>query len=462
MIKDRELYVHKFIGSLIFGLSLAISSISCSRFNPIPEGNIEVKPISKEEGSSSGGGGSFGDESSLTILKWASEDLARQIKNSSPEIYVGLSPGWSQQRLIEVIQNVKPNGNFSEDYAVPEVSRYGQRLMFNYGVQADGTPFITATRLFMDAYSHYEVNSRPKHEFYNTLEEVKLKLAHEAAHLMDLGLHKSTDMIEARGFAKSLLASLDSDNVECVPTEAPPMQIYCPFEFSDEQKSSPVGSETKEDADKRRELFFQQRSKAFVINRPSGRAAVPTNRSKYSNPNDWPVLPGIPLVRDDSSGSISVFAPRSYDEKFSFPTILKSIKAGVREYGDKRGFFSWNLIDLRHAVLTEDGYKSNYVYEGREAEGKFKDYLDFVVIRNSLSVYEIETYPPLQQDNWNYFRSQGKARISIQLKDGQISAAQLTILKDFNPWLDAPPGKDLSLEVPMTCVRSFKPLEFGH
>lgn len=84
------------------------------------------------------------------------------------------------------------------------------------------------------------------------------------------------------------------------------------------------------------------------------------------------------------------------------------------------------------------------------------------MLENSLSIYDIETYPPLQQDNWNYFRSQGKARISIQLKDGQISAAQLTILKDFNPWLDDPPGKDLSLEVPLTCVRSFKKLEFDH
>ncbi len=423
---------------------------------------MEAKPISKEEGSSSGGGGSFGDESSLTILKWASEDLARQIRNSSPEIYAGLRPGWTQQRLSEVIQNVKPNGNSSEDFAVPEVNRYGQRLMFDYGIQADGTPFITATRLFMDAYSHYEVNSRPKHEFYNTLEEVKLKLAHEAAHLMDLGLNKNTDMIEARGFAKSLLATLDSDNVECVPTEAPPMQIYCPNEFYNEQRDTPGFGETKEDADKKRELFFQQRSKAFVFNRPSGRAAVPTNLSKYSDPNDWPVLPGIPLVRDDSSGSISVFAPRSYDEKFSFPTILKSIKTGVRDYGDKRGFFSWNLIDLRHAVLTEDGYRSNYVYEGPQSNWYFKDYLNFVVIGNSLSAYEIETYPPLQQDNWNYFRSQGKAKISIQLKDGQISAAQLTILKDFNPWLDDPPGKDLNLEVPLTCVRSLKKLEFSH
>jgi hypothetical protein len=450
--------VNQFIGRLTLGFFLVILSVSCARSKPFPEGKAEATLIPKSEGSSSGGGGSFGDESSLTILKWASEDLARQIRNSSPEVYVGLRQGWSQQRLSEVIQNVKPNWNSSEDYALPEVSRYGQRLMFDYGIEANGTPFITATRLFMDAYSHYEVNSRPKHEFYNTLEEVKLKLAHEAAHLMGLGLNKSTDMTEARSFAKALLATLDSDNIECVPTSAPPIEIYAPNE--DKTLATIYSGWTKEELQRRTDEYLSKRSKAFVINRPSGRSAVPTN-GRRTPPRDLS-FPNAPTeVLDVSSGYITVFAPRSYDAKFDFPRIVKSIKTGVRDYGYTGGYFSWNLVDLRKSVLTDEGYKSSFDYKSPQMNSNFHDYLDFRVIRSSLSTYEIETYPPLQQENWNYYRSQGKARISIQLKDGQISAAQLTILKDFNAWLDGTAGKDLNLAVPLSCIRSFKPLEFG-
>lgn len=51
-----------------------------------------------EEGSSSGGGG-FGDESSLTILHWAADDLATQIEHSSPEIYARVPTGWTPSTL---------------------------------------------------------------------------------------------------------------------------------------------------------------------------------------------------------------------------------------------------------------------------------------------------------------------------------------------------------------------------
>ncbi|MBL7672386.1 MAG: hypothetical protein JNM39_18045 [Bdellovibrionaceae bacterium] len=439
---------------LTMGIYTCFLTFGCYKSSQAPNNKTEAKPTIQADGSSTGGG-SFGDESSLTILKWASEDLARQIANSSPEIYRDLPNGWTQQKLVDIIRDVKPSVDSPEDYVIPEVSRYGKRLMFNYVSNADGSSFITATRLFLDSYSHYEVNSRPKHEFFKTLEEVKLKLVHEAAHLMALGLSKETDMPEARDFAKGLLASLDSDNIECVPTTAPPKQIYTPIDISYLQKNS------KED--------FEKRTIAFVFNRPTGKAAVPRNGLfAYDDP---PAAYPPGYLPNNSSGHISVFAPRTYDAKFSFPTIVKSIKTGVRDYGYPGGYFSWNLVDLRQAVLTKDGYRSNFDYaimktdptlaiedKTPQMNSKFNDYLDFRIIKNSISNYEIETYPPLQQDPWAYYRSQGKARISINFTDGKIADSKLVILKDFNLWLEKPPSKDLHLEVPLTCIRSFKPL----
>lgn len=194
-----------------------------------PPGETEKTPQSSHQGSSTGGG-SFGDESSLTILKWASTDLANQIRNSSPEIYKGLPNGWTQEKLAQIISDVKPTNEHRETYQIPEVNRYGKRLMFNYGYSEAGKPYLTVTRLFVDSYSHYDVNSRPIQGFGGTLAEVKLKLIHEASHLMGYGLTKETDETEARAFAKALLASLDSDNVECLPKSPPPKMIYTPFE----------------------------------------------------------------------------------------------------------------------------------------------------------------------------------------------------------------------------------------
>jgi hypothetical protein len=414
-------------------------------------------PDPKVEGSSTGGG-SFGDESSLTILGWASSDLANQISNSSPEIYSKLPKGWTQQRLAQVIHDVEPTKVDRESYSIPEVTRYGQRLMFNYGQRKDGTPFITATRLFVDAYSHYDVNTRPKQEFYYTIEEVKLKLIHEAAHLMGLGLSKESDMPEARTFAKSVLESLDSDNFECLPTTTPPRQIYTPLEVGWTESGN-----INEPKEAREAKFFRTKTRAYVFNRPSGRAAVPTNISIPCKGIGGPEsFSNCPSQNDEtaSSGYITVFAPRSYDEKFDLTTIRKSIAQGIRDYGFKEGYFSWNLVDLRKAVLTEEGYRSNYKYSRENAlNNTFSEYLDFFVTQSSPSKLELESYPPLQQENWAFYRSQGKSKIFITFTNGQISDAKLIVLKDYSRWLEDKEPNDYNVQVPLTCIRSYKPLK---
>lgn len=403
-------------------------------------------------------GGSFGNENSLRILRWAAEDLARQIRNSSPEIYRDLPAGWTQDRLADMIANVSPMEDEQEFYNIPDIHAYGQRLMFWYTTNPDGSPYITATKLFMEAYSHFEVNTRPKQDFFYTIEEVKLKLAHEVAHHLGLGLTKKRDMPEARAFGRALLDSLDSDNFECLPMGPIPKELYTPQ--NSWVSTPPPGNGNKE----KQEQYFATRTTAFVFNRPTGNAAEPTNTTQICVAPD-----GMNLISPEEcdargdreqSEAISVFAPRSYEETFGLRSVKESILRGKREYGNRAGYFSWKLIDRRQSVLTEEGYRSNYKYKnGDDMNNNYGSYHDYQVKRSSADQLVLESYAPLMQDNWVFYRSQGKSQIQISFRKGVITKAKLIILEDYRQWFsESNEPQNIHIEVPLKCVRSYKPL----
>src|SRR6185312_9975498 len=123
------------------------------------------------------------------------------------------------------------------------------------------------------------------------------------------------------------------------------------------------------------------------------------------------------------------------------------------------GYFSWKLIDLRKSVLTDDGYRSTYKYSrGDDMNNNYEDYHDYFVKQSSADQLVLESFEPLKQENWKYYRSQGKSQIAILLKDGAVADAKLIILKNYNKWLENKEPNDLNIEVPLTCVHSFKPL----
>ncbi len=440
----------------VFNLTVACSS---SHGPGAANGSQTVK--NQDDGSSSGGG-SFGDESSLKILRWAADDLSQQISNSSPEIYKNLPAGWTQEKLAQVIRDVEPVAKTGELNKVPEISRYGQRLMFNYGKTTEGKAYITATKLFMDAYSHFEVNTRPKQDFYATLEEVKLKLVHEASHLMGLGLTKETDSTEARKFARSVIVALDSDNMECLPASPLPVESYPPMEaqMAGSGLDRTLKSEdTPEEVERQKQEWLREKTRAYVFNRPSGRAAVPSNVQSSCGVNADPGTACSTPRHRFSSGYITVFAPRSYDHSFKLETIRNSVLEGKREYGAEEGFFSWNLVDLRKAVLTPEGYKSDYKYEKESRmNDSFADYQDFIIQRSNASELELRSYPPVQQENWTYYRSRGESKILVAFDKGNITSAKLVIVRDFGKWLEQE-APEINIEVPLTCVRSFKPID---
>ena len=454
---NKQLFIATTVASLVLSLVTG-----CQKSSDRQNNTAEV-PTTIAEGSSSGGG-SFGDESSMTILRWAADDLSGQIQNASRQIFKALPNGWTQQQLADVIRNVRPIDAEREKYKIPDVSRHGQRLMFDYRQDNNGKPFLTATRLFIDAYSHYDVNTRPKHEFYYTIEEVKLKLVHEAAHLLGLGVTKESDMTEARVFAKSLLQALDSDNFECLPSQPASQYIYTAFEVQGMLSSISVTAQEKKS--EKTAQILAKKTRAYVFNRPSGRAAVPSNALNTPAISCQPKSDGTADCTDqtfdhgNSPGYITVFSPRSMDENFNLNTVRASILEGKREYGFKEGYFSWNLIDLRKAVATPEGYRSNYKWgQPYDINSNFDEYQDYKVTLSTPEKLELESYPHDKQENWNYYRSLGQAKIQIQFKNEKIQAARLLVTKNFNLWIESTENADLNVSVPLTCIHSFKPLE---
>lgn len=369
------------------------------------------------EGSSSGGGG-FGDEASMTILHWASEDLADQIENSSPEIYAKLPSGWTQKRLADVIRNVRPRKEKNE--RAPEISRYGLRLIFA-DVQAEG--YITATQLFLDTYSSYEVNKLPKASFFATIEEVKLRMVHEAAHLMGLGNTQATDTPEARKFAEALMDALDRDNVECMPSEKPPKEMFTSQEEITSQFST---IETEEQV--------QKHNLAFVINRASGRGMSLTNAA----PNN---MDGV------------VFG----DNRFDFQQVEMRLVRGLKAFGGEDGTFSWNAVDERKAVITDEGYRSDYKYSDKGID----THLDFKVVESDAAGLVMETLA--RQESPEYRNSEGRLKIEIKNAGGVgDGAATGTILMRFNhEYVGEKSGEGQAFEpitIELKCHRTFRAL----
>ncbi len=360
---------------------------------------------SPKEGSSSGGGG-FGDESSLTILHWAAEDLAKQIEQSSPGIYAKLPEGWTQARLAQVIRAVKPTK--SGDDRAPEVERYGLRLMFDYDKAAG---YITATQLFLDAYSSFEVNSRSKASFFATLEEVKLRLAHEAAHLMGLGETKETDTSEARAFAHALLKALDRDNLECVPVGRPPASA-----FTEKQKIAATPQALDD---------VQGLSLAYVIHIPSGRGMVLSNASP------------------DNKDGVTLLLDR---HRFDFDVVSRRVRQNFNGLGSEDGTFSWDAVDQRKAVLTDRGFRSEYKYDDQGID----THLDFRQLKNEGQLV-FESYPKEMQDNPLFRSSDGRLRITVGTNaDGRIQAAAL---------IHVPSGEGTPEHMELICRRSARVLQ---
>ncbi|MGZ6480073.1 MAG: hypothetical protein ACXWQE_12265 [Bdellovibrionales bacterium] len=188
---------------LTLGLALvAISACSPQKGSQGPQGPSGGAP--EDTGSSSGGGG-FVDENSTRILEMAAKGLASMIRFSSPGIYSQLPKGMTQEKLADIIQNIRYEPR-------SERSREGRSLMFDYGY--DRGPYIVALKPFFVAYSSVPIKFIKGEALMNLMLDLRLKLAHEAAHHLGIGVRVNNDQ-DADAFGLSLQATLASDMVHC-------------------------------------------------------------------------------------------------------------------------------------------------------------------------------------------------------------------------------------------------------
>ncbi|MEN0058500.1 MAG: hypothetical protein AAGB31_06675, partial [Bdellovibrio sp.] len=155
------------------------------------------------EGSSSGGG-SFGDESSMVILNRAVKELVQEIRFINPS---AVPAKFDAEKLIALLQNLKLEPNKS-------ASRYERELMLDYDA-TKGQEHIKVMSLLFKSHASIPVNYLGPYNITPFVDEVKLKLLHEAAHIFGIGTTEKTDH-EARQWAQSFMDQVPYNNLLCV------------------------------------------------------------------------------------------------------------------------------------------------------------------------------------------------------------------------------------------------------
>jgi hypothetical protein len=167
-----------------------------------------------DNGASSGGGG-FVVENSLAVLSGAKSDVVSQLRRASPVIFSRWPKPWTQQKFADVIENIRLHSQ-------KDVSREGKDLMFNYGRDERG-PYIEALRPFFMIYGGVPLQFQSAEENRKILLDVKLKLLHEASHLLGMGED------QAKAFSLDLLHSLNADFIFCKVSDAVVNQHLTPL-----------------------------------------------------------------------------------------------------------------------------------------------------------------------------------------------------------------------------------------
>lgn len=187
------------VASALICFSLGCSKASSSR-------------PAKQDGTSSGGGG-FGDENSMDLLNQAKKITANAIRRANPALFTNMPKGWSQERLARLIENIHIEPN-------KPVYRYNRELMFDYRNPADKEPYLVATSLFFRSHAAIPINTMQGTAIEPYLREVRMRLLHEAAHVLGIGRSEKTDY-KARVFAAYLWQNFSRDNVVCSTQDVP-------------------------------------------------------------------------------------------------------------------------------------------------------------------------------------------------------------------------------------------------
>lgn len=164
------------------------------------------------DGNSTGGGG-YVTLNSREFLAEISQLTAHSLRGAHENIFVGLPPDWSAERMAKIIEDVR---------LMPDVSirRDGDDLMFNYGSDEKG-PYIAALKPFFQIYADVPTTFIDWDRFYETEEsktitDLQRQLIHEVAH------HLPTiqgDDKKADDFAVAIVESIYGNFSVCTISE---------------------------------------------------------------------------------------------------------------------------------------------------------------------------------------------------------------------------------------------------
>lgn len=217
--------------------------------------------VPQSEGNSSGGGG-FGDESSMQLLKWSQQIVTRGLRQTNSEVFKNLPQGWNPERLAKLIETIRPEPN-------KVVYRYDRELMFDYVVPKEGEPYIIATNLFFRAFSSVPVTGMPADSREPYLREIRNRLLHETSHILGIGTSEASDY-KARVFANYLVKVIWHNNVICQAQEVPENYPSKVQDWDLEAAAKKIGADYNEEEKTKLREKFKQQPYSWMMNRGFG------------------------------------------------------------------------------------------------------------------------------------------------------------------------------------------------
>ena len=171
-----------------------------------------VQPASAGVGATSGGGG-YVTDNSLKLLRSVTAHLAADVRQASPVIFSQVLPAnFSQAQLADAIQNIRIEPD-------QDNKRDGRDLIFDYGVDQKG-PYLKALRSYFWLYGSTAIKFNSPDETAKIAADLRVKLLHEAAHLLNIGTSEATDS-EADLFAFGAMRAMARDSFSCDYVDKP-------------------------------------------------------------------------------------------------------------------------------------------------------------------------------------------------------------------------------------------------
>lgn len=230
---------------------------------PGPSAAPQPHPQPTAQGTSSGGGG-FKNESAEYILDRASKELAQSLRAASPELVAALPTGWSNERMAKLIERL-------ERQPGQPAQRYGKPLTMDYRKDAKGAERIIVPQGYYDRMAPVVASVLSDEHLSPFLIETKVRLLHEVAHFLGIGVTEQTDY-QARYWAILVLNVMTFDNLVCrTPMDQTP-STYPPKVKTAEaiQRIKNHHPETLQ-----RELsFYDDKDFAWILNRPTGKGIL--------------------------------------------------------------------------------------------------------------------------------------------------------------------------------------------